>query len=226
LARNDRARVVLFYGNRNRARTMLLEELLALKDRYLDRLAVHFLMTGEPQEIELLNGRLDADKVRALVTTGLFRPEEIRQSYVCGPGSMIAEVTRTLTELGVEPARIHSEHFTVSGTETRTKPAAPAGATVDSGSIQVAVTMDGRRRTFTMDSTGESIIDAAARAGIDLPFSCKAGVCSTCRTKLLKGEVELAENYALEDWELEQGYILACQARPKSTELELDYDAG
>jgi ring-1,2-phenylacetyl-CoA epoxidase subunit PaaE len=88
----------------------------------------------------------------------------------------------------------------------------------------VAVVMDGRRKSFTMHTGAESILDAAARAGVDLPFSCRAGVCSTCRTKLVRGEVELAQNYALEDWELAQGFILACQAHAKTAELEITYD--
>jgi ring-1,2-phenylacetyl-CoA epoxidase subunit PaaE len=225
LARASRSRVLLFYGNRGSSRAMLLEELLALKDLYLDRLSLHFVMSREPQEIDLLNGRLDSDRVRELAGR-LFDPKLVREYFVCGPGTMIDTITSTLRSLGVDAQRIHSEHFTVTSAPTSAAAAsASASPAIEPGITQVAVTMDGRRRTFPMRTGEESILDAADRAGIDLPFSCKAGVCSTCRTKLVRGEVTLTENYALEDWELEQGFILACQAHAKTPELELDYDA-
>lgn len=228
LTREQSSRVILFYGNRSYSRGMLLEELLELKDRYLDRFALHFIMSGEPQEIDLLNGRLDAAKVRELAK-GLFDVSRVRDCFVCGPGTMIEDVTGVLRTLGVDPARIHSEHFTATdlssaGAITAQASSEQAAAQSAPGITQVEVRMDGRRRTFTMRTDEETILDAAARAGIDLPFSCKAGVCSTCRTKLVRGKVELDQNYALEDWELEQGFILACQAHAKTPELELNYD--
>ena len=230
-------RVILFYGNTASARAMCLEELLALKDRYLGRLSLHFLMSREPQEVELYNGRIDAARVRQFATR-LFRPEEVREYFVCGPGDMIEQVTSTLRELGVESARVHAEHFTVATTEalgqrpaleSPSATAAPAPApraapAAEAGTAEVVVLMDGRRRSFNMRMEDETVLDAAARAGVELPFSCRAGVCSTCRTKVIRGEVEMAQNYALEDWELEQGYVLACQSRVKSPVLELDYD--
>ncbi|MBV8877185.1 MAG: 2Fe-2S iron-sulfur cluster binding domain-containing protein [Gammaproteobacteria bacterium] len=229
------ARVILFYGNTAGARTMCLEELLALKDRHLGRLSLHFLMSREPQEVALYNGRIDAARVRQLAGA-LFSPLQVSEYFVCGPGDMIEQVTSTLRELGVEAARIHAEHFTVATTEAAAAskrpqesaeasvPAMPAPAPAESGSAEVTVIMDGRRRAFTMRREQDTVLDAAARAGVELPFSCRAGVCSTCRTKVIRGEVEMAQNYALEDWELEQGYVLACQSRVKSPLLELDYD--
>jgi ring-1,2-phenylacetyl-CoA epoxidase subunit PaaE len=224
LASDPSCRVLLFYGNRNYARGMLLEELLALKDRYLDRLALHFIMSGEPQEIELLNGRLDAGKVSELAVQ-LFDAREVRDFFVCGPGTMIDDVSGALQTLGVEPARIHSERFTLADEAVVNNTVAQGAESVAAeGITQVDLVMDGRRRSFTMRTREETILDAASRAGIDLPFSCKAGVCSTCRTKLTKGKVELDQNCALEDWELEQGFILACQAHAQTPELELNYD--
>ena len=221
--------LIVFYGNTGAARTMCLEELLSLKDRYLERLALHFLMSREPQEVALYNGRLDGARVAELAA-GLFRPAEIAEFFVCGPGDMIEQVSKALRELGVEAARVHAEHFSVAsarGTEAA-QPAAPAEAgpagSAAAGSAEVTILMDGRRRTFSMSQGGETVLEAAARAGIELPFSCRAGVCSTCRTKVVRGEVEMAQNYALEDWELEQGYVLACQSRVKTAVLELDYD--
>jgi ring-1,2-phenylacetyl-CoA epoxidase subunit PaaE len=230
-------RVILFYGNTATARSMCLEELLALKDRHLGRLSLHFLMSREPQEVALYNGRIDAPRVRQVAAT-LFRPEEVSEYFVCGPGDMIEQVGTTLRELGVDAARVHAEHFTVATTDLAERartaetsvsagagPAmAPAASPAAAGSAEVTVLMDGRRRSFSMRLDDETVLDAAARAGVELPFSCRAGVCSTCRTKVIRGEVAMAQNYALEDWELEQGYVLACQSRVKSPVLELDYD--
>jgi ring-1,2-phenylacetyl-CoA epoxidase subunit PaaE len=225
LQRSD-ARVILFYGNTASSRTMCLEELQALKDRYMARLALHFLMSREPQEAELFNGRIDAARITALAGK-LFEPASVREYFVCGPGDMIEAVSGTLRELGVEPGRVHGEHFTTAGLSAAPAPAAPeapAAPAAASGEAHVSVLMDGRRRTFSMKMDGETVLDAAARAGLELPFSCRAGVCSTCRTKVLSGTVEMAQNYALEDWEVEQGYVLACQSHVKRAPLELDYD--
>jgi ring-1,2-phenylacetyl-CoA epoxidase subunit PaaE len=221
LLKQGARRVLLFYGNTGTARAMCAEELMALKDEYLGQLAVHFFMSREPQEVELYNGRLDAGRVRELAGR-LFDPAQVREYFVCGPGDMIDEVTGALRALGVAPARIHAEHFGVAAGAA----AAPAAHTDTqaAGQAQVSVLMDGRRRTFTMEQDAETVLDAAARAGIELPFSCRAGVCSTCRTRVVSGTVQMAQNYALEDWELAQGYVLACQARCMSPALELDYD--
>ena len=230
-------RVILFYGNTASARTMCLEELLALKDRYLGRLSLHFLMSREPQEVALYNGRIDAARVQQFAAA-LFEPLQVREYFVCGPGDMIEQVTTTLRGLGVDAARVHAEHFTLATADAagaagsaaaRAAVDAPAAAPLTdraaaADTAEVIVLMDGRRRSFTMKRDEETVLDAAARAGVELPFSCRAGVCSTCRTKVIRGEVDMAQNYALEDWELEQGYVLACQSRVKSPLLELDYD--
>ena len=219
-------RFILFYGNSSTGRVMCLEELLGLKDRYLDRLAVHFLMSREPQEVELYNGRVDGVRVRELART-LFKPEQVAEYFVCGPGDMIEQVSGTLRELNVSAERIHGEHFTVAADHPGSISVAlpgPAAVVPATDSAEVTVLMDGRRRTFTMRMNDETVLDAATQAGLELPFSCRAGVCSTCRTKVVSGEVEMAQNYALEEWELEQGYVLACQSRVKTPALELDYD--
>jgi len=216
--------VILFYGNTGSARTMCLEELLSLKDRYLERLALHFVMSREPQEAPLYNGRIDAARVREFAAR-LFRPGEVVEYFVCGPGDMIEQVGATLRALGVEAARVHSEHFAAdtAGEAATATAAAPATPTA-TDAAEVSILMDGRRRSFTMKMHDETVLEAAGRAGIELPFSCRAGVCSTCRTKVVRGKVEMAQNYALEDWELEQGYVLACQSRVATPVLELDYD--
>lgn len=234
LAEQPAARVILFYGNRTTARTMFLEDLQALKDRYVARLALYFVMSGEPQDIELLNGRLNGPKIRALAGR-LFEPNAVDAFFICGPDSMVEEVGAALQSLGVERGRVHSEHFAPAEPASRraldatavAEPIAPrdAAPTGTAGEVtEVRMRMDGRWRTFTMRRDGETIIEGAARAGIELPFSCRAGVCSTCRTRLTRGRVRMRTNYALEDWELEQGFILACQSQALTPQLELDYD--
>jgi ring-1,2-phenylacetyl-CoA epoxidase subunit PaaE len=218
-------RVILFYGNRTMARAMCLEELLALKDRYLDRLSLHFLMSREPQEAEVYNGKLDAGHVRQLATS-FFAPAEVAEYFVCGPGDMIDTVSHSLRGLGVPSDRIRAEHFTVATANvTQAQASAPPPQVAHQrGMAEVTIIMDGRRRSFTMAMDADNVLDGAARAGLDLPFSCRAGVCSTCRTKVVRGEVAMDQNYALEEWELEQGYVLACQSKVKTPMLELDYD--
>jgi ring-1,2-phenylacetyl-CoA epoxidase subunit PaaE len=228
--------VLVFCGAQGEEHAEPLEELLALKDRHLDRLSLSFVMDREPDEAELLRGALDAAKIDALAAK-LFDAKSVREYHVYGAPQLGDEVTAALTELGVDTKRIHCapmKHHRPSNVESAASAArasattstAPKTAAIpaDAGETRVEFVMDGRRRSFTMQRGTESILDAAARSNIDLPFSCKAGVCSTCRTKLVRGEVEMLQNYALEDWELEQGFILACQSHARTPEIELNYD--
>jgi ring-1,2-phenylacetyl-CoA epoxidase subunit PaaE len=218
------SKFVLFYGNTSSGRAMCLEEVLGLKDRYLDRFAVHFFMSREPQEVDLYNGRLDAERVRKAARV-LFDPKQVAECFICGPGTMIEDVAGALRDCGIEPERIHGEHFTAGSGAGATAGAQMPGAGPPTADItEVTLVMDGRRRSFTMRRNAETILDAAARAGLELPFSCRAGVCSTCRTKVVRGSVQMQENYALEEWELREGYVLACQSRATTPVLELDYD--
>jgi ring-1,2-phenylacetyl-CoA epoxidase subunit PaaE len=222
LALEPRSRFMLFYGNRTTASTMFLEDVLALKNRYPARFSVHFVMSREPQEVELLNGRLDRDKVRELAGR-FFQVDAVDEFFICGPGTMVEDVSGVLRELGAR-GKIHTELFTTGDHLGAAEPVRVVG-TPTQALTQVAVVMDGRRRTFTMPrESGQTVLDAAARAGIDLPYSCRAGVCSTCRTRVVKGEVRMDHNLALEDWELEEGYVLCCQSHPVTPELELTYD--
>lgn len=226
LAENAGTRVLVFCGAQEAGHAEPLEELLALKDTHLHRLSLGFVMDREPGEAELLSGTLDASKVRDMATR-LFNARDVHDYYICGPEQLVADVTRELAALGVDPARVRRAE--VSGDSApppreATQASAPASAAPSANETRVEFVMDGRRRSFTMRTDFETILDAAARAGIELPFSCKAGVCSTCRTKLVRGKVDMEENYALEDWELEQGFILACQSRARTPEIELNYD--
>ena len=222
LKNEPRCRFVVFYGNYGERSDAELEELLALKDRYLGRLALHFIMEREPEESELLTGELDARKLRALATQ-LFDPGAISEYFLSGPRGPVDELRAELVSMGVEPARLHADEQSQAAPAV-TQMAGASYPQLQAGVSEVTVIRDGRRQTFSMRTGEESILDAAARAGLDLPFSCRAGVCSTCRTKLLSGEVELVQNYALEDWELALGFILACQAHAKTSALEISYD--
>lgn len=224
LERHPGDRFQLYYGNTSTERTMFLEDVLALKNRFMTRLSVCFVMSREPQDVEWFNGRIDAAKIREFARYDLDVPA-IDEFFICGPGTMAEDLQVALAGLGAK-GRVHVEHFVP---ETRVAVAPPVepprpGKTSAAAAAEITVVMDGRRRRFSMPLAGEVILDAAGRAGLDLPFSCRAGVCSTCRAKLVSGTAEMEHNVALEDWEVEAGYILCCQARPTSAALEISYD--
>jgi ring-1,2-phenylacetyl-CoA epoxidase subunit PaaE len=228
LMASEKDRLWFFYDDRAGDHPDELEQLLALKDRYLDRLSLGVVTARDADEAELLSGTLDGAKVQAL-SSRLLDAKAIDSFIVFGSDAFAADVRSALTALGVDSTRIHAERsHQTSGLrappETASAPNLNASATANANETQVSFVMDGRRRTFSMRTNDESILDAAERAGIELPYSCKAGVCATCRTKLLRGQVQMDENCALEDWELEQGFILACQSRATTPEVELTYD--
>lgn len=223
LAREPKSRFTLIYGNRSMARTMFLEETLALKNRYLGRFSVYFVMSREPQQTALLNGRIDAAKVSELARD-IVEIASADEYFVCGPGRMVDEVRDAIKQLNAG-APIRFERFAASpgaAPPARTGPApeAPAREVLS----MISVTMDGRRRSFPMAPTDTSVLEAAEHAGLELPFSCRSGICATCRTKIVAGEAVMSHNIALESWEIEAGFLLCCQARPTTASLELSYD--
>jgi ring-1,2-phenylacetyl-CoA epoxidase subunit PaaE len=225
LATEPRSRCVLVYGNRTTASIVFREELEDLKNRHMTRLSLFHVLSGEPQDIDLLNGRIDPAKVRA-VCERVVDPAAVHAWFLCGPAPMIGEVAATLAELGVERRRVHYEFFTTEGNAPRQRLQGPA--TVEAGAgerSRVAVVAEGKRIEFELPYNDAAILDAALAAGADLPYACKGGVCCTCRAKVVEGKVAMAVNYALEDWELEKGFVLACQARPLTGRVVLDYDA-
>jgi ring-1,2-phenylacetyl-CoA epoxidase subunit PaaE len=220
LQTEPRSRCVLFYGNRKQSTTMFIEDLYALKNRFMQRLQLHFVFSQEDQELPVAAGRLDADKVRELVDQ-LCAGVTIDEAFVCGPDTMIESTQQALLDCGLSEQQVHSERFGVARRGTAT----PARESVAAaGQSSVTVIMDGHKKSFAMSRDGASIVDAAATHGIELPYSCKGGVCATCRTHLREGAVDMAYNYGLEPWEVEQGYVLACQSQPRSDKLTLDYD--
>ena len=223
LAREPLSRFTLIYGNRNISRTMFLEETLALKNRYVDRLSLHFVMSREPQQTEMLNGRIDGKKVIELARQ-LVEIASADEYLICGPGDMLDEVRNTLKTLNGNAA-IRFERFATANArplEILTRPsdaAAPAEIMAT-----ITVTMDGRRRSFPMSPTDPSVLDAAERAGLELPFSCRSGICATCRARITEGAAVMTHNIALERWETDAGFVLCCQARPTTPTLDISYD--
>jgi ring-1,2-phenylacetyl-CoA epoxidase subunit PaaE len=223
LVREPHSCFTLIYGNRSISRTMFLEETLALKNRYVDRLSLHFVMSREPQQTELLNGRIDAKKVAELARQ-LVEIGSADEYLICGPGDMVDEVRDAIKALnGNAPVRF--ERFTTANSRPleilTKKPEAPAPQEV---LATITVTMDGRRRSFPMSPNDPSVLAAAERAGLELPFSCRSGICATCRARITAGAAVMTHNIALERWETDAGFVLCCQARPTTATLEISYD--
>lgn len=220
LASEPKSRVSLFYGNRKQGTTMFIEDLYALKNRYRQRLQLHFLFTQEEQEFPIASGRLDGAKIRELFAC-FCKGTSPAEAFVCGPDTMTNVVSDALVDLGMHRDNVHVERF---GAPRRTGKAAIASTTTDADLATVTVIMDGHKKSFDMPRAGTNIVDAAAEHGVELPHSCKGGVCATCRTHVREGEVEMATNFGLEPWEVEKGFVLACQSTPLSQAVLLDYD--
>lgn len=220
LAREPKSRFFLFYGNRSSTGMLFRETLEELKDRFIDRLSIFHVISGEEQDIPILHGRLDKEKVRVLLRS-LVPAGSVDHAFICGPSGMSDEVELTCRELGMPPERIHVERF-VSEFGGRPRPKKAIAPDAPPKAV-AALIIDGKRREVPV-AEGEVILDAALRAGMDLPFSCKGGMCSTCRAKLVEGEAPMDTNYALEPWELEAGFILTCQAKPSTERVVVDYD--
>jgi ring-1,2-phenylacetyl-CoA epoxidase subunit PaaE len=220
LAANDGSAVTLLYGNRRNDSVMFADEIADLKDGYPPRICLVHLLSREPQEVELFHGRLDAAKLRSLLPVTV-EVATVDHWWLCGPFGMVEDAIGVLSGLGVDRDRIHRELFYVEEEPPAeaTHAEAPAGP-----GAEVTVLLDGRSSTATV-APGTPILDGAQRVRPDLPFACKGGVCGTCRALLVKGEVTMRRNYALEREELEAGYVLTCQALPASDQITVDYDA-
>ena len=218
LAREPKSRFTLVYGNRRQASVMFHEALEDLKDRYLTRFELFNVFSREEQDIDLFNGRLDGAKARAFLSA-LVPVDTIDEAFVCGPATMIEDVEQALVAAGVPREHVHVERFGVPG--------AAAYAPVDdaeAAQARIGIVIDGVRREIEFHRGQHSILDAGRAAGLDLPYSCKGGMCSTCRGKLLEGEVRMAKNYALEPHEVAAGFVLTCQSYPLTERVLISYD--
>ena len=199
---------------------LFLEDLEELKDRFMQRLSLFHVISGEEQDIPILHGRLDGGKVRVLLRS-LVPASSVDHVFICGPAGMSEDIEATCREIGIADDRIHVERFVSEfGGKPRVRKAVEASAPPKA---MASLIIDGKRREVPV-AEEESILDAALRAGMDLPFACKGGMCSTCRAKLVEGDAQMEVNYSLEPWELKAGFILTCQARPCSDRVVVDYD--
>ncbi|MDF2154589.1 1,2-phenylacetyl-CoA epoxidase subunit PaaE [Vibrio sp. CAU 1672] len=206
----------LLYGNRNGQSMMFRNQLLELKNRYPERLHVSYFFSRETNDVELWNGRLDGEKIRQL-GNGLFDWSSFDACYVCGPEEILESCYTALVEGGLSEESYHVERFNTA-TKSREKPANQSDNTL------VTLKRDGRVMKIDMTSQDDSVLDAALRQGVDLPYACKGGVCATCICKVKSGHVEMGTNYSLEADQVEKGYVLSCQAVPTTSEIEIDFD--
>lgn len=219
LAREAKSRFTLVYGNRRAASSMFLESLEDLKDRYLARFALFNVFSREEQDVALFNGRIDGAKVRTFLDR-LIAPESIDEAFVCGPASMLDEVESALLAAGVAREHVHVERFGTPGNGVAEVPA-PAD---DAALAKVTFIVDGLRREVQFQREHGSLLEAGAAAGLDLPFSCKGGMCCTCRARLVEGEVRMRKNFALEQADIDAGFVLTCQSYPLSERVLVSFD--
>ncbi len=217
------SRFTLLYGNRDSGSIIFLEALAALKNRFMDRLQVHHFLAEEAEDIDLFNGMLDRVKCDEILDV-LVDPADVAAFFICGPGPMMDAAEQALLAKGVDKARIHLERFT-AGRPSAAQAAQIEALTRDAAGLTMTVTLDGRKRRVAFDAKAGNILDSARNAGLPAPFACKAGVCATCRAKVVSGEVEMAARYGLTDEEVAGGYVLTCQSVPKGDGVTLDYDA-
>lgn len=213
--------VTLVYGNRSSAGVMFKDELEDLKDSYMGRLNLVWVMSRESQDIDLFNGRIDYDKCCQLLTHWID-PQGIDAVFICGPEDMMQATSRALQDKGVATERIKTELFGTVLADGRVR--APRAPAQGSGQCTVDVVLDGTRRSFVMDKNTDNLVDAGIKAGLEMPYSCKGGVCSTCRALVIEGEVDMDINFALEDYEVARGFVLCCQSYPVSDKLVIDFD--
>jgi ring-1,2-phenylacetyl-CoA epoxidase subunit PaaE len=220
LLQQSDAEVTLLYGNRRTTTVMFADELADLKDAHPARFDLVHVLSREPREVDLFNGRLDAERTRAILRA-LVPVDAVDGFWLCGPFEMVSALRETLTDLGVPPDKVHAELFYV---DTPPPPVRHEEAAYDGPACSVTVVLDGRSTTLTLPRD-RTVLDSAQETRADLPFACKGGVCGTCRARVVAGEVDMQRNYALEPAEVEAGFVLTCQSYPVSDELVVDYDA-
>jgi ring-1,2-phenylacetyl-CoA epoxidase subunit PaaE len=213
----------LFYGNRDSQSVIFLEELARLKNRHIDRLEIHHFLAEEMEDIDLFNGMLDRAKCEEILEH-LVEPAEVAAFFICGPEPMMDAAEAALVDAGVAKDRIHIERFT-AGRPSAALAAQMEALQQEAAGLTMLVTLDGRKRRIPFDAGAGNILDSTRLAGLPAPYACKAGVCATCRARVVSGEAEMAARYGLTDEEVAAGYILTCQSVPKGEGLEVDYDA-
>ncbi len=213
----------LFFGNRASSVVLFREEIEDLKNRYMTRFSLVYVMSREHQDIELFNGRLDGPKVEQLL--GLWMdPSLIDYAFVCGPQDMTESVTQALAGKGLDKSRIKFELFGSPRGPRALRTGQDVSRAPGGQLCEVTVIQDGVTRTLTIEKNKDSVLDSALAQGMELPYSCKGGVCSSCRCKVIEGEVDMDANFALEDYEVARGFVLSCQSFPVTDKLTIDFD--
>ncbi len=215
------SRFTLVYGNQRVDSILFNERLQDLKDRYPARLSLIHLLSRQAQDVALLNGRIDAPKVTELVNT-LIPVGSIDEAFICGPEGMIEATEQALLAAGLDKGRIRTERFATAGSPAPVRTAAAAG-TGTAAPIALDVVVDGKTHHLGMGRQ-DKLLDVALAAGLDLPYSCKGGVCCTCRARVIEGRVEMEKNFTLEPWEIDKGFVLTCQARALTPKVVVSYD--
>lgn len=215
--------VTLVYGNRYFQTIIFRDQLEDLKDIYLGRFRVFHVLSAEPNDVDLFSGRIDRAKLDGFAK-GFIQPASIDEVFVCGPEPLIRTVTEFAGDHGIDKEHIHFELF-ASAAAPLTPAAAPVQEPVQNGAkCAVTVVFDGQETNFFMPLDGTAILDAAQNSGMDIPFSCKGGMCCTCRAHVSEGAASMKVNYALEPGEVEMGYVLTCQAVPTTERIIVDFD--
>ena len=226
LEEQTESKFTLVYGNRRMDSVMFNEALQDLKDRYPNRLTLIHVLSRQAQEVPLLEGRIDEAKVKEIVSR-LLPAASMDEVFICGPEAMIEATEKALLEVGVPARNIRTERFTSPTLEAlpadARKQVVLGHAAESKGDVSLTVVLDGKKHQMQM-STTDKILDVALAAGLDLPHSCKGGVCCTCRAKVMHGSVVMEKNFTLEKWEAEQGFVLSCQAKPTSKDVVLSFD--
>lgn len=216
--------VTLLFGNRNAASIMFREDLAALKDTHTERFNIINMLSAERQDVERFNGRITAEVLTQFAETGLIQIADTHSAFLCGPLDMVDSVSNTLICLGLKNEQVHTELFTTGIVAPKTPTTSEQDTKKNQGQT-VTVVLDGTSTDITVDANHDTVLSAARKAGIDMPFSCAGGMCCTCRCKVLKGTTKMDANFSLAQWEVDAGYTLACQARPTSENIVLDFDA-
>jgi ring-1,2-phenylacetyl-CoA epoxidase subunit PaaE len=225
LEEQTESKFTLIYGNRRMSSVMFNEALQDLKDRFPGRFTMIHILSQQAQEVDLLQGRIDADKIKSIIHA-LLPAKSMDEVFICGPEAMIEVTEKALIDSGVPANRVHSERFTTSASQAHEVQAdidASKQKTSSAKSVHMTILLDGKEHEVAL-SPDEHVLDAALNAGLDLPFSCKAGVCSTCRCKVTEGEVTMDKNFTLEADEMAQGFALSCQARAATQKLVISFD--
>lgn len=217
--------VALVFGNQSTETIMFRQTIENLKDRYMDRFTLVHILSREAQDVEMFHGHITPERLQILTKGAIIAPHTADGIFLCGPSAMVSDLRDSFTANGIDSHKIHTELF-FEGTQPAPAPLSKAARDAAADGVTVTVLLDGTTRAFPYTNNDATVLDAAHRAGLELPFSCKGGMCCTCRCKIAEGQAEMAVNYSLEPWETKAGFTLACQTRPTSSKLTLDFDTA